>query len=135
MHADSMPREILTIIRKTGPLPSHVLWLKYFPDSTQATVAKAVHQMCRRTYPSGKPRRPQLRVAKWVRSDMDGSSTYRLRAFYGCGFAPDAPHPGLIGRKEAQRRYRESIKARKANLAEIIQRVPNSIFALAAHGS
>lgn len=128
MHAGHVPLRIINMLRDHGPLCTNQIASR-MPGETYHRVATAVSQLLGTGESDGTKgyAARRIHVAKYERSDLDGASTVRLRAFYAAGNREDAEKPALITSQDCKRKR----QARADEVRQVASRVPNSVFALA----
>lgn len=128
MHAGHLPLRIINMLRNHGPLCTNQIATR-MPGETYHRVATAVSQLLGDGESDGTRgyAARRIHVAKYERSDLDGASTVRLRAFYAAGNREDAEKPAVLTSQDCKLKR----KARADEVRQVASRVPNSVFALA----
>lgn len=128
MHAGHLPLRIINMLRNHGPMCTNQIAMR-MPGETYHRVATAVSQLLGAGESDGTKgyAARRIHVAKYERSDLDGASTVRLRAFYAAGNREDAEKPAVLTSQDCKLKR----KARADEVRRVASRVPNSVFALA----
>ncbi len=124
MHKNGIQIRIIKRLRDHGPMTAHELWLRFFADDIPRDWLGSSITKLRR--PNNKSGRARLYIAAWDRSDLGGSSTFRLRPLYGVGNKPDAEKPPLLPSNYSKTVRRQAVKA----VLQAARQVPASVFNL-----
>jgi hypothetical protein len=129
-RANSLPTQIIAILRKHGPMTAVVLHEVHFHTNRRSDISRALHQLMSSETWRGTKRHRRAYIKAWERSDADGR--LYLRAVYAAGVnrlnaekPPRLTQAEVRAKAAARRSEQESMRA-----CNLVRRVPASVFHL-----